>query len=117
MRNIDFKDTESLEYLISLLVEDSNVLKEKLDKSFDDKFLDFCYWNMDDLILIKSAIQVLNRVLERAYTESSELHNTFKEFVIWHIANVDYTKQDKIENYKTQIWKEIYNISEWIEIG
>ncbi len=30
MRNIDFKDTESLEYLISLLVEDSNVLKEKL---------------------------------------------------------------------------------------
>ena len=117
MRSIDFKDKESLEKMIELLEHDSIKLKIKLDESFNnDKFLDFCYWNMDELMLIKSAIKVLGRVLQRANSNESEFRNTFKEFILFNLVNIDYLKQDNIQRFQSQIWKEIYDISEYIKI-
>jgi hypothetical protein len=114
MRQINFKDKESLEKTIRLLEDDANKLKTKLDKSFKYDFLNFVHWDMEDLILLKCAIKVLGEILERAYMSPNDYDNTFEEFVVYNLVNI--APEDDIRRYELSVWQTIYKQIEFINI-
>lgn len=118
MRNIEFYTKIELEKLIEKLNQDSKELQAKFNHVFDDtnKFISFADWNMDELVATKHVIKVLERVLERLNGEK-EFKNTFKEFVLHNLTNVNYIqiKDDKFQLVEVEIWKEIYNLSPYVK--